>query len=97
MLPKNYGEPTGAPATFEEQIEIKLLLPDFTLESRIQGSVNTIRYRNRNLCLKYFGSILKYVTMNATCRVSLIMRSIRIIWNIPGTNTCSVAAVISPN
>ncbi|MEJ2042275.1 MAG: hypothetical protein P8X89_03275 [Reinekea sp.] len=25
MLPQNWGEPTGAPAIFEKQIEIKLL------------------------------------------------------------------------
>ncbi|MEJ2045006.1 MAG: hypothetical protein P8X74_15290 [Reinekea sp.] len=25
MLPKNWGEPMGAPAIFEKQIEIKLL------------------------------------------------------------------------
>ncbi|MEJ2045661.1 MAG: hypothetical protein P8X74_23600 [Reinekea sp.] len=27
MLPKNRGEPMGAPAIFEKQIEIKLLYP----------------------------------------------------------------------
>ncbi|MEJ2073642.1 MAG: hypothetical protein P8X79_09315 [Reinekea sp.] len=26
MLPKNWGEPMGAPAIFEKQIEIKLLI-----------------------------------------------------------------------
>ncbi|MEJ2044566.1 MAG: hypothetical protein P8X89_14960 [Reinekea sp.] len=36
MLAKNWGEPTGAPAIFEKQIEIKLLHPASTLESRIQ-------------------------------------------------------------
>ncbi|MEJ2041728.1 MAG: hypothetical protein P8X74_01635 [Reinekea sp.] len=36
MLPKNWGEPKGAPAIFEKQIEIKLLHPASTLESRIQ-------------------------------------------------------------
>ncbi|MEJ2044125.1 MAG: hypothetical protein P8X74_09400 [Reinekea sp.] len=36
MLPKNWGEPMGAPAIFEKQIEIKLLHPVSTLESRIQ-------------------------------------------------------------
>ncbi|MEJ2064948.1 MAG: hypothetical protein P8X74_16995 [Reinekea sp.] len=36
MLPKNWGEPVGAPAIFEKQIEIKLLHPTSTLESRIQ-------------------------------------------------------------
>ncbi|MEJ2045537.1 MAG: hypothetical protein P8X74_17695 [Reinekea sp.] len=42
MLPKNWGEPMGAPAIFEKQIEIKLLHPASTLESRIQvqASVN---------------------------------------------------------
>ncbi|MEJ2044864.1 MAG: hypothetical protein P8X89_16480 [Reinekea sp.] len=33
MLPKNWGEPMGAPAIFEKQIEIKLLHPASTLES----------------------------------------------------------------
>ncbi|MEJ2073624.1 MAG: hypothetical protein P8X79_09225 [Reinekea sp.] len=37
MLPKNWGEPMGAPAIFEKQIEIKLLHPASTLESRIQA------------------------------------------------------------
>ncbi|MEJ2045812.1 MAG: hypothetical protein P8X89_21355 [Reinekea sp.] len=36
MLPKNWGEPMGAPAIFEKQIEIKLLHSASTLESRIQ-------------------------------------------------------------
>ncbi|MEJ2046258.1 MAG: hypothetical protein P8X74_23555 [Reinekea sp.] len=36
MLPKNWGEPMGAPAIFEKQIEIKLLRSASTLESRIQ-------------------------------------------------------------
>ncbi|MEJ2041888.1 MAG: hypothetical protein P8X74_19410 [Reinekea sp.] len=39
MLPKNWGEPMGAPAIFEKQIEIKLLHPASTLESRIQVSL----------------------------------------------------------
>ncbi|MEJ2066074.1 MAG: hypothetical protein P8X74_22815 [Reinekea sp.] len=39
MLPKNWGEPMGAPAIFEKQIEIKLLHPASTLESRIQVGV----------------------------------------------------------
>ncbi|MEJ2043744.1 MAG: hypothetical protein P8X74_19375 [Reinekea sp.] len=38
MLPKNWGEPMGAPAIFEKQIEIKLFHPASTLESRIQVS-----------------------------------------------------------
>ncbi|MEJ2042917.1 MAG: hypothetical protein P8X89_06555 [Reinekea sp.] len=37
MFPKNRGEPMGAPAIFEKQIEIKLLHPASTLESRIQA------------------------------------------------------------
>ncbi|MEJ2044111.1 MAG: hypothetical protein P8X74_09325 [Reinekea sp.] len=36
MLPDNWGEPMGAPATFERQIEIKLLHLASTLKSRIQ-------------------------------------------------------------
>ncbi|MEJ2044579.1 MAG: hypothetical protein P8X74_19620 [Reinekea sp.] len=36
MFPKNFNEPMGAPAILEKQIEIKLLHPAFTLESRIQ-------------------------------------------------------------
>ncbi|MEJ2041656.1 MAG: hypothetical protein P8X74_12055 [Reinekea sp.] len=39
MLPKNWGEPMGAPEIFEKQTEIKLLPPASTLESRIQVSV----------------------------------------------------------
>ncbi|MEJ2045480.1 MAG: hypothetical protein P8X74_10455 [Reinekea sp.] len=39
MFPQNWGEPTGAPAIFEKQIEIKLLHPASTLESRIQATV----------------------------------------------------------
>jgi hypothetical protein len=39
LLPKNWGEPMGAPAIFEKQIEIKLLHPASTEESRIQGNV----------------------------------------------------------
>ncbi|MEJ2074409.1 MAG: hypothetical protein P8X79_13235 [Reinekea sp.] len=35
-IPKNWGEPMGAPAIFEKQIEIKLLHPASTLESRTQ-------------------------------------------------------------
>ncbi|MEJ2046131.1 MAG: hypothetical protein P8X74_24165 [Reinekea sp.] len=37
MLAKNRGEPMGVPAIFEKQIEIKLLHPASTLESRIQA------------------------------------------------------------
>ncbi|MEJ2043293.1 MAG: hypothetical protein P8X74_13625 [Reinekea sp.] len=36
MLPKNWGEPMGAPAIFEKQIEFKLLHPASTLKSLIQ-------------------------------------------------------------
>ncbi|MEJ2075206.1 MAG: hypothetical protein P8X79_17280 [Reinekea sp.] len=36
MLPENFNKPMGAPAIFEKQIEIKLLHPASTLESRIQ-------------------------------------------------------------
>ncbi|MEJ2042465.1 MAG: hypothetical protein P8X74_00435 [Reinekea sp.] len=39
MLPNNWGEPIGAPAMFEKQIEIKLLHPASTLKSRIQAKV----------------------------------------------------------
>ncbi|MEJ2075690.1 MAG: hypothetical protein P8X79_19750 [Reinekea sp.] len=34
------GEPMGAPAIFEKQIEIKLLHPASTLESRIQVNIS---------------------------------------------------------
>ncbi|MEJ2073352.1 MAG: hypothetical protein P8X79_07820 [Reinekea sp.] len=37
---KNWGEPMGAPAIFEKQIEIKLLHPASTLKSRIQNGFN---------------------------------------------------------
>ncbi|MEJ2041757.1 MAG: hypothetical protein P8X89_00600 [Reinekea sp.] len=37
MLPKNFNEPMGVPTIFEKQIEIKLLHPAFTLESRMQA------------------------------------------------------------
>ncbi|MEJ2045512.1 MAG: hypothetical protein P8X89_19800 [Reinekea sp.] len=36
MLPRNWGEPMGAPAIFEKQTEIKLSPPASTLKSRIQ-------------------------------------------------------------
>ncbi|MEJ2045782.1 MAG: hypothetical protein P8X74_19085 [Reinekea sp.] len=35
-FPKIGGEPMGAPAIFEQQIEIRLLHPASTLKSRIQ-------------------------------------------------------------
>ncbi|MEJ2044722.1 MAG: hypothetical protein P8X89_15755 [Reinekea sp.] len=35
-FPKIAGKPMGAPAIFEKQIEIRLLHPASTLESRIQ-------------------------------------------------------------
>ncbi|MEJ2064846.1 MAG: hypothetical protein P8X74_16480 [Reinekea sp.] len=38
MLSKNFNEPMGAPAIFAKQIEIKLLHPASTLESRIQDA-----------------------------------------------------------
>ncbi|MEJ2045658.1 MAG: hypothetical protein P8X89_20570 [Reinekea sp.] len=44
MLPKNWGEPMGAPAIFEKQIEIKLLHPASTLKSRIQAKRNRINF-----------------------------------------------------
>ncbi|MEJ2074686.1 MAG: hypothetical protein P8X79_14630 [Reinekea sp.] len=34
---ENFNEPMGAPTIFEKQIEIKLLHPASTLESRIQA------------------------------------------------------------
>ncbi|MEJ2044501.1 MAG: hypothetical protein P8X74_05635 [Reinekea sp.] len=37
MLPKNWGEPMGAPAIFEKQIEIKLLHPASTEEVTDSG------------------------------------------------------------
>ncbi|MEJ2064929.1 MAG: hypothetical protein P8X74_16900 [Reinekea sp.] len=40
MLPKNFIKPMGAPAIFNKQIEIKLLHPASTLESRIQALFN---------------------------------------------------------
>ncbi|MEJ2044213.1 MAG: hypothetical protein P8X89_13140 [Reinekea sp.] len=40
MLAKNWGEPMGAPAMFEKQIEIKLLHPTSTLTSWIQDRIN---------------------------------------------------------
>ncbi|MEJ2041823.1 MAG: hypothetical protein P8X74_00025 [Reinekea sp.] len=40
MLPENFNEPMGAPAIFGKQIEIKLLHPASTLESRIQAKEN---------------------------------------------------------
>ncbi|MEJ2046302.1 MAG: hypothetical protein P8X74_23880 [Reinekea sp.] len=42
MLPKNWGETMGAPAIFEKQIEIKLLHPASTEESRIQVFCNVM-------------------------------------------------------
>ncbi|MEJ2044091.1 MAG: hypothetical protein P8X74_14925 [Reinekea sp.] len=42
LLPKNWGEPMGAPVIFEKQIEIKLLHPASTEESRIQVLFNTL-------------------------------------------------------
>ncbi|MEJ2045314.1 MAG: hypothetical protein P8X89_18780 [Reinekea sp.] len=42
MLPKNWGEPMGAPAIFEKQIEIKLLHPASTEEVTDSGK----KYKN---------------------------------------------------
>ncbi|MEJ2042910.1 MAG: hypothetical protein P8X74_11270 [Reinekea sp.] len=44
MLPKNWGEPMGAPAIFEKQIEIKLFHPASTLKSRIRIQDNVRIY-----------------------------------------------------
>ncbi|MEJ2063947.1 MAG: hypothetical protein P8X74_11840 [Reinekea sp.] len=52
MLPKNWGEPMGAPAIFEKQIEIKLLHPASTLESRIQVSITRLRGPSRRRTVK---------------------------------------------
>ncbi|MEJ2066197.1 MAG: hypothetical protein P8X74_23450, partial [Reinekea sp.] len=43
MLPKNRGEPMGAPAIFEKQIEINGLHPASTLKSRIQDKDIALR------------------------------------------------------
>ncbi|MEJ2045759.1 MAG: hypothetical protein P8X74_14735 [Reinekea sp.] len=43
---KNFNEPMGAPAIFEKQIEIKLLHPASTLESRIQDQLSIVNHRN---------------------------------------------------
>ncbi|MEJ2042646.1 MAG: hypothetical protein P8X89_05160 [Reinekea sp.] len=51
MFAKNWGEPMGAPAIFEKQIEIKLLHPASTLESRIQVSINGFNSYNDPLTL----------------------------------------------
>ncbi|MEJ2042686.1 MAG: hypothetical protein P8X74_00490 [Reinekea sp.] len=42
MRSKNWGEPMGAPAIFEKQIEIKFLHPASTLKSRIQVLVKLL-------------------------------------------------------
>ncbi|MEJ2043461.1 MAG: hypothetical protein P8X89_09315 [Reinekea sp.] len=54
MLPKNFNEPMGAPTIFEKQIEIKLLHPASTLESRIQVTKSLRRsiYSNRRSLLE---------------------------------------------
>ncbi|MEJ2043982.1 MAG: hypothetical protein P8X89_11970 [Reinekea sp.] len=41
MLPKNWGEPMGAPAIFEKQIEIKLLHPASTGPVYSNGALNS--------------------------------------------------------
>ncbi|MEJ2046310.1 MAG: hypothetical protein P8X74_21910 [Reinekea sp.] len=45
MLPKNWGEPMGAPAIFEQQIEIKLLYSASTEEVTDSG-LNVLRMRS---------------------------------------------------
>ncbi|MEJ2042648.1 MAG: hypothetical protein P8X89_05175 [Reinekea sp.] len=47
MLPKNFNEPMGAPAIFEKQIEIKLLHPASTMESRIQVRMSATRSNHK--------------------------------------------------
>ncbi|MEJ2045922.1 MAG: hypothetical protein P8X74_17550 [Reinekea sp.] len=42
MLPQNWGEPMGAPAISEKQIEIKLLHPTSTQKSQIQVKLVTL-------------------------------------------------------
>ncbi|MEJ2074798.1 MAG: hypothetical protein P8X79_15200 [Reinekea sp.] len=49
MLPKNWGEPMGAPAIFEKQIEIKLLPPglstnDYPFKPSNRGATGYSRY-----------------------------------------------------
>ncbi|MEJ2045331.1 MAG: hypothetical protein P8X89_18865 [Reinekea sp.] len=48
MLPKNWGEPMGAPAIFEKQIEIKLLHPAST-EGVTDSGTRKIQHRLRTL------------------------------------------------
>ncbi|MEJ2045027.1 MAG: hypothetical protein P8X89_17305 [Reinekea sp.] len=64
MLPKNFNEPMGAPAIFEKQIEIKLLHPASTLESRIQVEVFGRRHK-RPLVIMPFRQIPKDVLTGA--------------------------------
>ncbi|MEJ2042581.1 MAG: hypothetical protein P8X89_04835 [Reinekea sp.] len=64
MFPKNFNEPTGAPAIFEKQIEIKLLHPakssSYTLhplkKSRIQ--VSYLFFSSRNQVISPNGKLL---------------------------------------
>ncbi|MEJ2046146.1 MAG: hypothetical protein P8X89_23055 [Reinekea sp.] len=46
MPAKNWGEPMGAPAIFEKQIEIKLSHSASTLESRIQVYTYSVSVSN---------------------------------------------------
>ncbi|MEJ2043171.1 MAG: hypothetical protein P8X74_02295 [Reinekea sp.] len=48
MLPKNWGEPMGAPAIFKQQIEIKLLHSASTEGVKDSGS------RNETLIAKHW-------------------------------------------
>ncbi|MEJ2045607.1 MAG: hypothetical protein P8X89_20315 [Reinekea sp.] len=50
MFPQNWGEPTGEPAIFETQIEIKLLHPASTLKSRIQVLTTAFFYPEKQFC-----------------------------------------------
>ncbi|MEJ2065783.1 MAG: hypothetical protein P8X74_21315 [Reinekea sp.] len=45
MLPKNWGEPMGAPAIFEKQIEIKLLHCTSTEGVTDSGNSSTVQMR----------------------------------------------------
>ncbi|MEJ2075892.1 MAG: hypothetical protein P8X79_20795 [Reinekea sp.] len=70
MFPKNFNEPTGAPAIFEKQVEIKLLHSASTLESRIQ--VMSSHYRNQPLNL----SLLRYVIELKEPKGDMIAKSV---------------------
>ncbi|MEJ2044423.1 MAG: hypothetical protein P8X74_23250 [Reinekea sp.] len=49
MLPKNWGEPMGAPTIFEKQKEIKFLHPTSTLKSRIQDNFHHYRKKGNRV------------------------------------------------